>query len=145
MERLSLKRLSELTGKSREKIAFKLTGLPSEPGPNHSKTYLANHALERIYVGQRDGLKENEAATEQESRRLLNIAKTENQVLQTEIAKKERIPLEDVEEINNRAFANIAGILKREAGKVLTGDRVQDMLEELRAAEEAIRELGPKE
>ncbi len=44
-----------------------------------------------------------------------------------EVTRKERIPLDVVEEINDEAFSNVAAMLKSHTGKFLTEELVNDI------------------
>ena len=144
MELLSIKRLSELTGKTREEIVKKLLGVPFEDGPKNSKTYPSRVALERIYLGGTDGVEDGEAVTEAESRRRLNIKRGAEIDLDMEIKRKQRIPLPVCEEINDRTFANMAGMLKSWEGRTLSAEHVNDLLTELRSVGQGLLEFRGK-
>jgi hypothetical protein len=71
--------------------------------------------------------------THSEALRRLAIAKTKQVDLQNEITRKERIPLEDVAEITNHCFMEIAGIIKA-SGLPITA--VNEIFDQLRAVGE---------
>ena len=63
--------------------------------------------------------------------------------MQNDISRRTRIPIDVIEELDNRAFSNIAGILKSRLGKLFDDATLQDCFAELRGIGERIRELGP--
>lgn len=133
--RLNIRQLSRLTGRTRETIAKRLAGVPHVTTANRAKTYDSRAALEAIFT--------LSANSEADSRRLLNDARRELARLQAETIRKERIPLDDIAEINDRALSNVAGILKSRLGKLFDDATLQDLFAELRGIGERLRELGP--
>lgn len=125
-----------MTGRTRENIMGKLDGVPFEK-KGSAKLYDSVPALSRIFLGQSDT--DGTALTEAESRRLLNLRRIAEIDLDMEIKRKERIPLDVLESVNDRAFSNVAGMLKSNRDKPLTEEAINDMLTELRSVSEAIR------
>lgn len=70
----------------------------------------------------------------------LDIARRENIELDTQTKRKDRIPLEDIEEINREVYGNVCGLLKSSVGKLLTEDAVTDMLAQFRDIGAKIRD-----
>lgn len=69
----------------------------------------------------------------------LAVAKEEQIRLDMEVTRKERIPLDDAEEYNDRALQNCAGILKAHEGKPLSPALIQELFAELRTMGEALK------
>ncbi len=113
----------------------KLTRVPFEK-KGVAKLYDSRVALSCIYLG---GGTEEGAQTEAESRRLLNIKRTAGIELDMQTKRKERIPLADLEAVNERAFSNVAGMLKAQRDKLLTEQTINDLLTELRSVSEVVR------
>jgi phage terminase Nu1 subunit (DNA packaging protein) len=72
--------------------------------------------------------------TTAEAVRQLTVEKALQVRLQNEITRKERIPIEDVLDINNRIFQAIAGTLKANVNKLLTQEHLNEMFAALRDA-----------
>jgi hypothetical protein len=123
---ISISECSRLTGKTRETVSRAAGGLPSHPGPRNATLYDSTKLLARLYVGE-DG-----ELTYGEAMRKLTIARTRQVDVATEIARKERIPLQDVLAVHNEVFMSIAGILKADCGKLLSQERINEMLTSLR-------------
>lgn len=113
----------------------KLVDLPFEQ-KGRAKLYDSKLALPRIYLGNGS---DPDAPTEAESRRLLNNRRRAQIDLDMEVKRKERIPLDVLEAINERAFSNVAGMLKAHRDKVLDENAINDLLTELRSVAEAVR------
>jgi hypothetical protein len=138
MPNLSINELSELTGKTRATVVKALDGIPFLDGPKSAKLYASKVALEKIYhAPTEDGQKFISAA---EAQRQLTIARREQITLEMECTRKERIPLEVTNEVNERAFSNVSGLLKAHEGKQLDQTLIGDILSELRQITESIRE-----
>ena len=136
MPNLSVNELAQLTRKTRATVTRRLDGIPFLDGPKSAKLYPSHVALEKIYQGDESG---GEFITNAEAPRLLTIARREQIDLEMEVTRKERIPLDVLEDVNDRAFSNVAGMLKAHEGKVLTTDGIADMLTELRSVSEVVR------
>lgn len=144
MPLLSINKLSELTGKTRETIGKKLDGVPHNLGEGDkrpAKLYDSKVALEILYLGRRaDGGDEEGPArpiTIQEAARDLSIARTEQIALAMQSARRERIPIEDVNGINEEIFLHVAALIKTNTGKPLTDELVNDIFA-------AMRDIGRK-
>jgi len=132
--------LAELSGRTRATIRKRLADTPHEKGPHKARLYESKVALEILYRGNAESGETTSLPWEQ---RLLTKARREEIELNMAVIRKERIPLEDIAEINERAFSNIAGILKSRLGKLFDDETLQDCFAELRGIGERIRELGP--
>jgi hypothetical protein len=58
------------------------------------------------------------------------------------ILRKERIPLEDITEINEEVFTHVAGLLKAHTGKMLTEDLVNDIFAQFRGIGARLRDAA---
>jgi hypothetical protein len=56
-----------------------------------------------------------------------------------EVVRKERIPLDDAEEAQDRALQNCGGILKAHENKTLTAELIQEIFSEFRNMGEALK------
>ena len=131
MPQYSVKQLSAITGKTRQTVGKKLDGLPFTDGAKGAKLYDTKTALERIYgCSTEDG---SEFITAAEAQRQLTIARRQQIDLEMEVTRKERIPLDVIEAVNDRKFRNVAGLLKAHTGKVLDVELLDDIFAELRA------------
>ena len=135
--KFSENQFAQMTGKTRATIRRKLDGLEYEDGSHRARVYDSKSALERIY-GVDPGA-DGEFVTEAESRRLLNLKKLEEIELDMQVKRKARIPLELIEQVNDRTFSGIAGTLKANSGKVLTEDLINDLFAELREIGAALK------
>jgi len=137
---LSISGLASLTGKARGTVGKALDGLTSKPGPKGAKLFESKAALEKLYsaAGESGGA----FVTLAEAQRLLTISRTEEIRLNMEILRKERIPLEDVLEINEEVFLHVAGVLKSHAGKMLTEELVNDIFAQFRRIGEKLEQAA---
>lgn len=111
-------------------VKKRIGGMPFEDGPRDAKLYQSRPAILKILR-----IEEEEAtriATSAEAARDLNVVKKAQIELAMEVTRKERIPLEDIEAINDEAFAGIAGELKANVGKLFTEELLNDCLARLR-------------
>ena len=135
MKKVSVSEISALTNKTRETVGKALRNLKSEPGPNNAKLYDSAVALERVY----GVFEKGDAVSLQDAQRHLAVARRQEIDVNIEIARKQRIPLDDVVEINNEVFANVAATLKAHEGKVLTMETINDLYDQFRAIGEQIK------
>jgi hypothetical protein len=126
MPTVSINWLSRHTGKDRRTIKKRLDKLPQ--GLKGKFDSVA--ALEAIYYGPSpDG---NGFISQSEAVRRLTIAKEKEIVLDMEIKRGSRIPLEDVAASSQEIFQMFAGTLKANHGKVLTQETINEIFETLR-------------
>jgi len=127
--RVSINQLSELTGKDRRTIKMRLGDLPHEPGPKQSYLYDSRSALQRIYCGEttEDG---TGGVTLEQARIKLTLKQATNVDVDTEIKRKQRIPIEVVNEVYDQVFQAQSAILK--ASKLPT-ETVNEILAQMRA------------
>lgn len=144
MPKVSVNEIVAWTGKTRATVMRKIQDLPFEDGPKQAKLYDSGAAMEAIYGrGVETGVEgEGTFISNSEAQRLLTIARKKEIEQNMEVTSKERIPLEDVEEINNGAFENICGALKANVGKELSDDLLADMLAQLRGVGAALLEVA---
>ena len=145
MQKVNILELSRLTGKDRENIGKWISGLSFEPGKGRAKLYNSEEALSRIYLrrtekeqADKDAQVGGEYVDQQEANRILAVRRGEQIALEMEVTAKKRIPLDICEEVNDKAFSNVAGMLKAYEGKTLTAESINDMLTELRTVSDAL-------
>jgi hypothetical protein len=132
---ISINRISELTGHSREHVRRTLNGMPFTAGKSQAKLYESKDVLTlRLASG------DDRHITEAESRRLLNIEKTTLIRVQQESLRRVRIAIETVTEINTFCFSNIRGII---LASRLDDQSKDDILLELQGVGPKIAALGP--
>ena len=141
MPKLSELQLSDITGKTRLTIKRKLADVPHEEGPHKARLYDSKVALEAIYIGLGES-STGDAITAAEAQRQLTIARKHEIDLNMEVTRRERIPLEDIEEANERVLSNVAGLIKAHVGKPLDEALVSDIFAELRNMNLAARDEG---
>jgi hypothetical protein len=96
--------------------------------PHKAKLYDSRLALETLYLG-RNG---SEFITTAEAVRRLTIAKEKEIVLDMEIKRGSRVPLEDVLQSDTEIFQMFAGTLKANHNKLLTQEVINEIFETLR-------------
>jgi len=106
--------------------------IPKDAGRGRYQPFPVVVSYIRYLRDRNDGMEESGQGIESE-RKLLTIARREQINLEMEVTRKERIPMEDVEEIIDGVYSNLAGMLKANRGKELTDDLVKDMLQEARS------------
>lgn len=129
MSKCSEVELSLLTGKTRATVRKKLDGQPFEPGAHKAKLYDSILALEILYGAQSDGGGTISAA---EAAKRLTEKRTAEIELNMEVKRKERIPIEVTETVNDRVFSNVSGMLKATIGKKMTAQIVNEIYSEFR-------------
>lgn len=122
-------------------VKKRLGAMPFEDGPRDAKLYQSKPAILKIMQvsEDQDG---GRIPTVQEASRDLNIAKRDQIELQMEVLRKERIPLEDLDAINNEVFSNAAAVLKAHEGKTLDADLVNDLLGQFREIGAKVKEVA---
>jgi hypothetical protein len=133
-----------MTGKDRTTVDKALEGMPFNPGPRRAKLYDTRTALPRIYYGASSEEGDKNLISEGESRRRLNIKRGDQIDLDMQVTRRERIPLAVCEEIDERTFSNIAGVLKGHEGKTLSPALLTDLYTELRQLGQGVREWKPE-
>jgi hypothetical protein len=95
--------------------------------------------LEALYsVGTGGG--DSSAVSTEQAQKELAIARKQQIDLQNEVLRKERVPLETLEQINEEAFANVAAMLKAQTGKTLTEELVNDIYSQFRDIAAKVKE-----
>ena len=125
MPQVSANFLARHTGKDWKTIKRRIDNLPQDK----QKRVDSIAALEAIYLGNNGN---GEFITTAEAVRRLTIAKEKEIVLDMEIKRGSRIPLEDVRESANEVFMALAGTIKSYHNKVLTIEAINEMFEMLR-------------
>lgn len=95
--------------------------------------------LEAIYCGGTSNGDSSSVTTEQAQKELA-IARKQQIDLQNEVLRKERVPLETLEQINEEAFANVAAMLKAQTGKTLTEELINDIYGQFRDIAAKVKE-----
>lgn len=125
---MSVNQLAALTGKDRRTITERLKELPFEPGPKKAHLYKPDIALAAIYAANADGTSLEAARTRQAvSQAVLNERRCE------ELART-RIPIEIVSGIWNAALSSFGATLKAARGKVLSAEKINELLDIMRKA-----------
>lgn len=113
---------------TRETIVKRTAGLKSRmEGTN--RLFNAKEALHRLFVGKDGGMTPQDRLAEK---------KTEQIDLEMEVKRRERVPVEDVEEHQDEVFQNMAGVIKAHEGKLLSPDLVQELFSEMRRLGEVL-------
>jgi hypothetical protein len=140
MEYLGVNQASRLTGKSPTTVTRRAANLPFLGGENGTaKKYEAPALLEALYsVGTGGG--DSSAVSTEQAQKELAIARKQQIDLQNEVLRKERVPLETLEQINEEAFANVAAMLKAQTGKTLTEELINDIYSQFRDIAAKVKE-----
>lgn len=142
MKLISKKEIAQLLGMTRETVDRKVSNMAHKDGPKGAMLYPSDVAL-RVCLGVNEVGEDGEAPiTLPEAQRLLTLAKKEQTDLQNEVLRKERVPLEDIEEANERVLSNVAGLIKAHVGKPLDEALVSDIFAELRNMNLVARDEG---
>ena len=83
-----------------------------------------------------------EYVSPEEAARLLTIARRQEIDLNMEVTRKERIPLDDVTEVNEECLSDLAGLLKANSGKEMTEEVINDLFACARAIGSKLRDLA---
>ena len=133
MKLISISEIAHLLEIDRETAKKKLASIGAKDGPKGAKLYPSDRALRLCLGYAEDGSEDGEEKISlPEAQRLLTLAKKEQTDLQNEVLRKERIPLDDVEAVNERVLSNVAGLIKSRVGKPLDEELVAEIFEELR-------------
>jgi hypothetical protein len=122
--KLSISKLSQLTGVHRDTVSKRLAHLPFEAGKKGAKLYSSADAFAEIYKS--DSL---EAAR---AKQALSQAAL-NEVREQEL-RKQRIPIQDALNIMDEVFQSLAATLKAASGKTLTSELINELFDKFRAA-----------
>ena len=126
---VSIKKLSELTGRHRQTIAKILADLPLVDGQKGAHLYESREALPLIYAV--DNL-EAARAEQARSQAALNKVREEN-------LRKQRIPIELVIETHDQVLQAMAATLKAAKDKVLTVELINSIFADFRAIPAKLR------
>ena len=126
---VSIKKLSELTGRHRQTIAKILADLPLVDGQKGAHLYDSREALPLIYAV--DNL-EAARAEQARSQAALNKVREEN-------LRKQRIPIELVIETHDQVLQAMSATLKAAKGKVLTVELINSIFADFRAIPAKLR------
>lgn len=139
MKYIGINEASELTGRSTRTINKRVGSLRFRDGERGKKEYESPAMLEAIILGETDSGDGNFVSAT-EAQRLLTIARRKQIDLEMEVTRKERIPLDVIEEINDEVFSNVAAMLKSHTGKFLTEELVNDIFAEFRGIGAKLKE-----
>jgi hypothetical protein len=120
---VSIKKLSEVTGRHRQTIAKILVDLPAVDGEKGAKLYDSQQALPLIYAV--DNL---EAARAEQARSQAALNKVREETL-----RKQRIPLDLVTSTLDQTLQAMAATLKAAKDKVLTVELINQIFADFRA------------
>ena len=120
---MSIKKLSELTGRHRQTIAKNLVNLLPVDGEKGAKLYDSRQALPLIYAV--DNL---EAARAEQARSQAALNKVREETL-----RKQRIPIEIVTSILDQTLQAMSATLKAAKDKVLTIELINQIFADFRA------------
>jgi len=120
---VSIKKLSQLTGRHRQTIVKNLVDLLALDGEKGAKLYDSQQALPLIYAV--DNL---EAARAEQARSQAALNKVREETL-----RKQRIPLDLVISVHDQVLQAMSATLKAANGKVLTVDLINQIFADFRA------------
>jgi hypothetical protein len=120
---VSIKKLSEVTGRHRQTIARILVDLPAVDGEKGAKLYDSRQALPLIYAV--DNL---EAARAEQARSQAALNKVREETL-----RKQRIPLDLVISVHDQVLQAMSATLKAAKDKVLTVELINNIFADFRA------------
>jgi hypothetical protein len=116
--RVTINWLASCSGMHFNTVRKRLAGLESDQNGKFDRVT----ALGRLYVGE-DG-----EMTYSEVQKRLALEKTKQIQLQNEVTRKERIPIGIVMDIHDQTLQAMTATLKASVGKVMTVDRVNEIL-----------------
>jgi len=122
--KLSISQLWELTGHERKLIKKKLAGLPFSNGSKGGHLFESSEALPIIYSVESLEIARARHALSQAS---LNAVREES-------LRKQRIPIEIVEEVWDQTFQSVAATIKAAKGKKLDTKLINELFDKFRAA-----------
>src|ERR1051326_550348 len=121
--KLSILKISDLTGVHRDTISKRLADLPFEAGKKGAKLYSSEDALAAIY--KTDSL---EAARAEQARSAAQL-----NAIRADVLRKTRIPLAIVTQVYDEIFQAIAATLKAAEGKLLSKEFINDIFHKFRS------------
>ena len=125
-DQVTINWLAECVGMHPSTVKRRTTGLQRDTAGKLNRV----QALEAVFIGAvetKDG-----RITTQEAVRQLTVEKALQVRLQNEITRGERIPIDDVLEVNNRVFQGIIGTLKANVDKQLTLEHINEIFSAFR-------------
>lgn len=131
MKLVSVSLLSDLVTKDRDTVRKAIGGMKFEDGPKGAKLYRSDEALAAIARAA--------AGPSRFTSDRLNLKKIEEIDLNLDIKRRERIPIEDLTEINEQVVLAVVAQIKANKGKKLTQDLINDMLANFRAIPEKLK------
>ena len=140
MKLISQLEIAELLSTDRETVRKKVAPLVATPGPKNAKLYESDKAIP-LCLGL-GGPQDGEWVDMAEAQRLLTVKRGAQIDLEMEVTRKERIPLDVVDEIDELALTNIIGMLKAKEGKTLSPELIGDILTELREIGARVKEAS---
>lgn len=144
MPEMSINELHKLTGVMRDTITRRLGDLEfvtKGTGKTAAKKYDPKKALPLIY-GATAGGESGGALNTQQAAAALSVAKKHQIDIDIECKRKERIPVSDIETVNDEVFSEIAGMLKTFEGRVMTREDVNDIYARFRDIGAKVSELA---
>jgi hypothetical protein len=139
MKEVSVNELSVLTGCTRETVGKKLEGVTFKEGPKGAKLYDSEKAL-RLVLGVAEINEKGEVMSQAEANRQLTIARKEQIGLEMEVLRKERPRIEEVLEVFDDIFDDVAGIVK---SSDLSDDQKIDIMSRIKEGRETIEPDEP--
>jgi len=133
MPSLSISQLASFTGKDRRTIAKAVEPLDFREGPDNAHLYDSEIALAAIYMPPSAGGDGRAVTLDQAKREQALEAALLSKARREEI-QRTRIPLEIVARIWDTALQTFAATLKAARGKTLDVAKINELLEQLRAA-----------
>ena len=141
MKLIAVQEIAALLSSTRETVVKKLSSLVPTPGKHRAKLYPSDQAI-KLVLGLGEAKDGGEFIDYAEAQRLLTVKRGEQIDLEMEVTRRQRIPLDVLDAINETAFSNVVGMLKAHEGKLLTAAAIGDMLGELREIGARVKEAA---
>jgi hypothetical protein len=125
-DQVTINWLAECVGMHPSTVKRRTTGLQRDTTGKLNRV----QALEAVFIGTvetKDG-----RITTREAVRQLTVEKALQVRLQNEITRKERIPIDDVNEVIGPVFQAMAAIIKSRLNKVMDLDTINELFDQLR-------------
>ena len=125
-DQVTINWLAECVGMHPSTVKRRTTGLQRDTTGKLNRV----QALEAVFIGTvetKDG-----RITTPEAVRQLTIEKALQVRLQNEITRKERIPIDDVNEVIGQVFQSMAATIKSRLNKVMDLDTINELFDQLR-------------